>query len=52
MGLGKTLTMLSAIIASLADANDFATSQHSSGNANEIKTLKPKSTLVVVPPAS
>jgi hypothetical protein len=53
MGLGKTLTMLSAIVASLVDASRFATSpQGLSGDINSRTMWRAKSTLVVTPSAS
>jgi hypothetical protein len=52
MGLGKTLTMLSAIVGSLADASRFVISPGGlSGNTNTRTTRKAKSTLVVTPSA-
>lgn len=49
MGLGKTLTMITSIVSSLTQAEDFA-----AGNLSDIKAAKAsripvKSTLVIVP---
>jgi len=52
MGLGKTLTMLSAIADSLADAELFVNSSNGlSGDINNRTMWKAKSTLVVAPSA-
>jgi hypothetical protein len=51
MGLGKTLTMLSAIVASQALARSFATLQYTPDNNMGARMMKTQSTLVVVPSA-
>jgi hypothetical protein len=52
MGLGKTLTMLSAIVSSLADASRSVTSPEGlSFNTNSRTMWKAKSTLVIAPSA-
>jgi hypothetical protein len=52
MGLGKTLTMLSAIVSSLADASRSVTSPEGlSFNADSRTMWKAKSTLVIAPSA-
>lgn len=49
MGLGKTLTMITGILASLAQADEFAKSNHLNNKIAEASKIPVKSTLVIVP---
>ena len=49
MGLGKTLTMIASIVASLSRAEDFATRKLSNNGEAQTSTIPVKSTLVIVP---
>ena len=50
MGLGKSLTMLTAIAASLPDAYRFVTTK-TDGNLNKEMLPNARSTLIIVPSA-
>ena len=49
MGLGKTLTMITSIVATLGLAADFAAGNHSSSDPASPPVMPAKSTLVIVP---
>lgn len=49
MGLGKTLTMITSIVATLDSAAFFAASIHSSDDPTNSPVIPVKSTLVIVP---
>lgn len=51
MGLGKSLTMLSAIMASLGDAEAYVTSKTGGAPDSDQSVIAAKSTLLIVPSA-